>query len=259
MTPMLANLLAVVMAATAQLPPQGQLADTLPVAEKRAAVPWGTGERLEYEVRFSAIRVGQASMEIMGVQNIRGQDAWHAQFKLSGRAVFYRVNDVFNSWIDVGSLASLRFHSDIEEGRRKREKQYEIFPSRRVYQELGQPEQPSVALPLDDASFLYFIRTVPLEVGKTYEFNRYFRPDRNPVKITVLRKEKVRVPAGEYDAIVVRPSIKTSGIFSEGGEAEVWLTDDPARYLLQIKSKLPFGSINLYLRSIRPATATQSR
>jgi len=31
--------------------------------------------------------------------------------------------------------------------------------------------------PLDDAAFLYWIRTVPLEVGKKrYEYRRYFRP-----------------------------------------------------------------------------------
>jgi len=112
--------------------------------------------------------------------------------------------------------------------------------------------------PLDDGSFLYFIRTVPLEVGQTYEFNRYFRPDRNPVKITVVRKEKVKVPAGTFDAVVVRPSIKTKGIFSENGHAEVWLSDDDKRIMLQMKSKLSFGSLSLYLKSYRPAPAAQA-
>ena len=35
------------------------------------------------------------------------------------------------------------------------------------------------------------------EVG-SYEFNRYFKPDRNPVRLTVLRKERIKVPAGEF-------------------------------------------------------------
>ena len=90
-------------------------------------------------------------------------------------------------------------------------------------------------------------------MGQTYSFNRYFKPDRNPVTIKVVRKERIRVPAGEFDAIVVQPIIKTPGIFSENGHAEVWLSDDKHRIMLQMKSALSFGSINLYLTSYRPA------
>jgi hypothetical protein len=79
----------------------------------------------------------------------------------------------------------------------------------------------------------------------------------------VLRKEHIKVPAGEFDAIVVRPAIKTKGIFSEGGRAEVWLSDDSNRIMLQMKSKLPFGSLNLYLtkysRAAAPAAAPSER
>ena len=75
---------------------------------------------------------------------------------------------------------------------------------------------------------MYFVRTIPLEVGKTYDFNRYFRPDRNPVQIRVLRKDTIKVPAGTFQTIVIQPVIKSKGIFSEKGHAEMWLTDDSA-------------------------------
>jgi len=129
------------------------------------------------------------------------------------------------------------------------------MPDRGVVLEEGKPEAPTVPAPLDDGAFLYFVRTIPLEVGKTYEFDRYFRPDRNPVTIRVLRKEHIRVPAGEFDAIVLQPIIKTKGIFSEGGRAEIWLSDDSNRIMLQMKSKLPFGSLNLYLTSYQRGAA----
>ena len=107
--------------------------------------------------------------------------------------------------------------------------------------------------PLDDGSFLYFIRTQLLEVGKEYTYDRYFDPEANPVRIRVLRKERLRVPAGEFDAIVLQPIIKTSGIFSEGGSATIWLSDDSRRMVLQLKSRLSFGSLNLYLLRYRLA------
>ncbi|HEU4879039.1 MAG TPA: DUF3108 domain-containing protein, partial [Gemmatimonadaceae bacterium] len=60
---------------------------------------------------------------------------------------------------------------------------------------------------------------------------------------------------GTFNAIVVQPIIKTKGIFSEKGQAEVWLSDDSARMLLQVKSKLSFGSLNLFLKSYTPPTS----
>ena len=230
-----------------------------PAAQQSAApaapspVPFGVGERLSYEVRFGPLKVGSGSMEVMGVESVRGRQAYHTQFRVKGGTFFYKVNDVMSSWIDAQTLASLRYVQDFEEGGRDREKKYEIYPERRVYQEEGRPEQPSVSEPLDDGSFLYFIRTIPLEVGKTYVFDRYFKPDRNPVKIRVLRREKVKVPAGTFDAIVVSPAIKTKGIFSENGRAEVWLSDDDRKIMLQMKSQLSFGTLQLFLKSYRPA------
>jgi hypothetical protein len=68
--------------------------------------------------------------------------------------------------------------------------------------------------------------------------------------VTVLRRERIRVPAGTFDAIVVRPTIKTTGIFSEGGRAEVWFADDSTRRMLQMTSRLSLGSLSLELRRI---------
>ena len=59
------------------------------------------------------------------------------------------------------------------------------------------------------------------------------------------------MPAGRFDCVVLQPVMDTLGIFSENGKAEVWLSDDSRHVLVQLKSKLSFGSINLYLRSYK--------
>ncbi|MEO6525706.1 MAG: DUF3108 domain-containing protein [Gemmatimonadaceae bacterium] len=224
----------------------------------RMPVPFGVGERLDYEVRFGSFKVGNGAMEVAGIQHVRGRETWHTVFTVQGGTFVYRVNDRNESWIDTHTGNSLRFRQDLNEGGRDTERHFEIFPERAVFVENGEPEVPSVKNPLDDGSFLYFLRTIPLTVGETYSFDRYFRPDRNPVTIRVLRRERIRVPAGDFNAIVVQPVIKTKGIFSENGHAEVWLSDDDNRIMLQMKSGLPFGSLNLYLKSYRPAQARTS-
>ena len=223
---------------------------------KHAKVPFGPGERMEYDVKFGALRVGNAHMEVVGLENLRGRPAWHTAFWVQGGNFLYRVNDVYESWMDAETLSSLRFVQELEEGGKDTERRFEIYPDRGVFvQTSNKPptEEKSVSQPLDDGSFLYFIRTIPLVVGQTYDFDRYFRPDRNPVRIRVLRKERINVPAGTFNAIVLQPVIKTKGIFSENGHAEIWLSDDDRHIMLQLKSKLSFGSLNLYLKSYFPS------
>jgi hypothetical protein len=249
-----ASLVAIGLAALVATTAQAQQASggTSP-ATTAVSRPFVPGERLSYDVYFGVIKVGTGSMEVRGIDTVRGRPAYHTTFRISGGIPLYSVDDVFESWFSVDDLASLRFVQDQNEGSRERQHRYEIFPERRTYDDLTdeKPEQPSVADPLDDGSFVYFVRTVPLEVGKTYEFQRYFKPDRNPVTIRVLRRERVKVPAGTFDAVVVQPVIKTKGVFSEDGHAELWISDDEQRMILQMKSRLSFGSLDLYLTNAR--------
>lgn len=243
------------------------LTDVLPTSRATLSrdavdVPFGAGEKSTFEVRFGAVRVGNGSLSVVGLDNVRGRDAWHIAFNVQGGTFFYRVNDVYESWIDTRTMNSLLFNRQIEEGTRDRTQSYEIIPERGTYIERTRQKtttKKTVEAPLDEGAFLYFVRTIPLVVGQSYEFHRYFIPDRNPVRLRVLRKERVTVPAGTYNAIVVQPIIKTKGIFSEKGQAEVWLSDDSARILLQVKSKLSFGSLNLYLKSYTPPTGQTTR
>jgi hypothetical protein len=247
---------------------QDQLALAQPSVETRSAVaadarevPFGVGERSTFEVRFGGVRVGSGMLEVAARTTLRGRDAWHTRFNVTGGTFFYRVDDVYESWIDAVTLNSLAFNRQIEEGTRERIQKYEIMPDNGTYIERTRQKttvKKTVDDPMDEGAFLYFIRTIPLEVGKTYDFHRYFIPDRNPVRIRVLRKERVTVPAGTFNAIVIQPVIKTRGIFSEKGQAEVWLSDDPTRILLQVKSKLSFGSLNLYLKSYTPPTGQRT-
>mgnify|MGYP001544470862 FL=1 len=221
------------------------------------SVPFSVGEEADYDVKFGALRVGSASTLVQDIEDVRGISAWHTVFRLRGGTFFYHVNDVFESWIDRNTFSSLRFYQTQQEGSNDRQKRYEIYPDRGTYTELDKDpprDHEGVKDPLDDGSFLFFVRTLPLQVGQTYESNRYFRPERNPIRVRVLRKETIEVPAGKFDCIVVQPVIKTQGIFSQNGAAEVWLSDDSRHILVQLKSKLSFGSINLYLRSYKPGS-----
>lgn len=245
------GVLAIALTAT---PLVSQELDHQPLA--RAVVPFAAGERADYSVKYGPFSVGSGVMEVIGLDTIRGLQAWHTIFRVRGGVPGFRVNDRMESWMDAYTLASLRHRQELSEGSRERERQFEIFPEKGIYTEDGGEPRPTVALPLDDGSFLYFLRTIPLEIGQEYTFDRYFRPDRNPVRIQVLRRDTIRVPAGTFPTVVIRPLINARGVFSENGRAEVWLTDDSRRLMVQMKSHLKLGSLSLYLKSYRPAADT---
>jgi Protein of unknown function (DUF3108) len=216
------------------------------------------GQRFIYSVSFSRLRVGSAEMTLAGREALSGHPVWQAVLHITAGFGFFGVDDNMVSWFDTATFASRHFVQRLREGRYHADRDFRIDPERRVYSNKGQPDVPSVALPLDEVSFLYFIRTLRLDSGAVLTFNRYFQPEGNPVRIRVIGRERIQVPAGEFAAIVIEPEFRTGGIFSKNGQARVWLSDDSARTLLQLKSRLSFGSINLYLNRIISAPKTKT-
>lgn len=227
-----------------------------PVRPAEAArVPFGVGERMEYDVRFKGIHVGSGNMEVLPMDTVRGIDTWHTIFRMSGGIPFYHVNDKYETWLDTRTLASLRYWQDIDEGSYEPKRHYEIFPEKRQYIENNKDSGESVDHPLDDGSFIYYLRTVPLRVGMDTTFNDYFKAAKNPIRFKVLRKDTIDVPAGRFPALVVQPIFQSS-LFADGGHAEVWFSDDANRIMLQMKSNVRFGSLSLYLKSYHPSQMT---
>ena len=249
--------LALVLLATFARPSEAVVqTDSTAVALARPAprpMPFGAGERMEYIAKVGWNHVGTGSMETVGIVDVRGRPAVHTRFQLKGRWFFFRANYLLESWIDQATFTSLRFTTDNDEDPSDKDRVFDIFPDRQTYTINGGEELPSVEDPLEEAALLYFVRTMELEVGQTYTLNRYFRPDRNPVIVKVLRKETVKLPAGTYNTIVIQPIIKSKGIFSEGGNALIWLSDDKDRIMVQMRVKLKVATINLQLTSHRPA------
>lgn len=212
-----------------------------------AACALHPGERGEYAVKYGVLPVGSGTITI-DADSVRGLPVWRMALSVSGGVPFFHVEERIESWFQPESLRALRFVQHLREGSRKYDRAYDFYPDRRVAVDQEGKEFPSVEAPLDDASFIFFLRLQPLEVGRTYVYDRYFRAETNPVTVTVLRRERVEVPAGKFDAIVVRPVIKTSGVFRENGRAEAWLADDSTRMLLKLSAHIAFGSLTVSLR-----------
>ena len=216
------------------------------------APPFRVGEQLLYQVKYGRIPIGRASMSVVGIEDVRGRPSYHVAFRIDGGLPGLQVHDSYESWLDTATLASRRHVQEIREVRYRRTTRYEIYPEQREYRENDEDSlHASVAAPLDEGSFVYFLRTVRVPVGQTREFHQYFKPDRNPVVIRAIRRDTVEVPSGRYPTVVVRPTIRARGIFAEDGEAELWISDDERRMLVQLRTRFAGFSLSLLLTEVR--------
>lgn len=226
-------------------------------AGRAVPVPFGVGERAEYSVSLGIFgRVGQGTMEVLGIEKVHGHDSYHLRFDLKGKVLVGSVDDTFQSWLDVDQLFARRFHKRQHEINYRTDRAYDFFPDRMVFQnrETGNTDRLASPEPLDEVSFLYFVRTIDLAPGETYTFHRYYKDSGNPVTLKVLRREIMKGPnGGDVPVVVVQPIIKTSGLFGEGGRAEVYFTDDRRRILVKMTSKVPIiGRLGLTLTGYTP-------
>lgn len=214
------------------------------------------GESATYDVELRGRRVGKGSLEVVGRDTVEGRNTVHASLKVAGGLLFAKVDDRFDSWFDPHHFVSRRFVQDQRELRRTRQRRYEIAPEQGTVRETitGRVDSLSTDEPLDDVSFLFFVRTLPLRVGDVDTIPRYFKSGRDVI-IRVIGKKTVTVPAGTFETIVVQPTITNAGgLFGQGGNAEVYFTDDAARTLVMLRSRVPvLGSLSLILRDSNAA------
>jgi hypothetical protein len=241
-------------ASTPGVPPE-------PTTPPLASYPFAVGEKLSYSAKLGLLTLGSGTLEVAAIDTVRGVESFRLRFRLQGKTMFYSLDDVLESWVGTGDMNSRRFVQDFVENDKTSKRQYEIFPDSGFYREHGRDRTlPTPAEPLDDAAFFYFVRMTPLEVGKKYTYDRYFRKDKNPVTIQVLKREKMELPDGSrIQCLVLHPTIDTKGLFSKRSETQIWLTDDVRRLPVQIRTKFPFGTITLRLKNmVLPPTTTSA-
>jgi hypothetical protein len=207
-----------------------------------APYPFSVGETLRYEAKLGYFPVGTASVTVARLVRERGAEAF--EFALSGRGgpPGWRVSYDLTSHVGTARFHSLRFHRRLVQGGKVDERGYEIVPDSARYREVGVPgDWVAPSEPLDELAFLYYLRSAPLEVGRSYRLSRYFKTGYNPVEVYVDGKESVPVPGrGSTPCLAVR-------VVARGSIMRVWFTDDKRRIPTQLELPLPFGSVMLTL------------
>ena len=104
----------------------------------------------------------------------------------------------------------------------------------------------------DVLSAIYFIRTQPLEVGKTFEVYIGDGGKVYTVPVKVVEKKRMKTILGRVDVLKVNPELfgPERLIDKEKGEFSIWITDDARHIPVASRVKTDYGTFDIKLKRI---------
>lgn len=224
--------------------------------------PIWVGERLVYSISYLGMSAGDFTLEVLPHKVISSRKVYH----IKGTAVtsslfslFYRLNDMVETFIDFNGVFSQRFHILLDETKQVRDslelndsEKSQTFYWNRWDRRQGGYEETKQFAPVppfaqDSLSALYFVRTVPLTLGSTFSFPVISEAKSFEAVCTVVRKEKMVSPLGRVDTIVIQPEMKYQGILKKNGNSFLWVTDDDRRIPIRLEAKVRIGTVTANL------------
>ena len=215
------------------------------------SLPFSPGEKLTFQVRWSFIPAGEAVLEVLPIETVRGVRAHH--FVMTAQTyplidVFYKVRDRIDSYTDIEMTHTLLYRKR-NRGRRTRDVvvTFDWEKTEAQYSNWGKRAPPISLVPgsFDPLSIFYAFRCheptennqiqAPVTDGKKCVMG----------KATVIRKERITVVGGTYDTYLVEPDLEhIGGVFQKSPHAKlkIWVTADSKRMPVKVKSKVVVGS-----------------
>lgn len=208
-------------------------------------------EKFEYDLTWTGIKAGSSTLEIVDEgKNIKIISTAKSADWVSA---FYTVEDRVETILTkktaipfIGQPSNYRVK--IREGRHRRDKEV-IFRqdiSKVTYIDHLGNEKHEFDVPLftlDPLSSFHLVRTMRLVVGEPVYVTIFDSKKVWNVEVQVLRKEKVALATGTVDTIVIKPLMKSEGIFYKKGDIYIWLTDDEKRIPVKLQTKVVIGSV----------------
>lgn len=213
----------------------------LSLPAQSTSLPFSIGEKLSYRVSVSKMgTVGSGSMWVEGPVDVRGISTWLLRFDFSAGFGPMKAVDRTSSWLDPVHMAAQRYSKHEKHVLAKRDERVEIFASDKKWTAAdGESGVSPTDEPLDELSFMYFIRTLPLTADTTYRLNRHFDPARSPTTVKVVGHETVATPAGRFETTVVEMRVRDSRRYRGEGVIRINLSDDAMRIPVRIESAMP--------------------
>ncbi|HXG39166.1 MAG TPA: DUF3108 domain-containing protein [Bacteroidota bacterium] len=214
---------------------------------------FSVGERLVFDVSYSFITAGEAVFEIARIDTVNGRPSYRILFSVNSTPSFswiYRVEDRYETVVDMQGLFPWRFSQRIREGKYARDFQAEFDQINHVARTTEGifPIPPYVQ---DVVSAFYYTRTVDFSgfaVGQKFAMQNFYKDSTYILNVKFLGRQQIKVKVGTFNCIIVEPMIREGGLFKSEGRVLIWLTDDERKIPVKVSTQIVVGSIEAELR-----------
>jgi len=174
-------------------------------------------------------------------------------------ALLFPVRDRFESRFDPRSFCSQSITKHTVEGLRQRDTQIRFDYHRRksVLDETNlrtsQKKREEADIPgcvTDVLSGIYYVGSLPLQMGGNHVFPLNDGGNTVDVRLTVEGREQLKTDAGTFSTIRVRTEA-SAGPLKDRGKIWLWYTDDNLRIPVQMRSSLFWGTLTLKLQRVQ--------
>jgi hypothetical protein len=225
------------------------------VCAAKSALAFPIPERLEFEISYGGITAGRAVQEVTLVGNevhivstARSADWLKLFFPVDDRIESILIKGAPPHFIGVPRL----YRERIREGWSRFEKDA-VFDcelldvNTKDFLNKTEITRKITRRTFDTLSSFYYFRTVALQVGTSSFIDIFDCKNLWNTEVQVLRREQIKTKLGIFKTIVIKPLLKSAGIFARTGDIFIWLTDDDRRIPVLMTSKVRIGSITVTL------------
>lgn len=210
-------------------------------AAQDLSLPFQVGEALEYNVHVQrGGDVGSGRMWVEGPVVQDGHTVWLLRFDMEAGKGPIRARDRTSSWLNPVSMAITRYEKEERHPLSRSREAVTIDADSGTWQDAEGPEGVLGSYrPLDELSFLYFLRTLPIDRDTTMEFSRHFDPARNPTVVKVVGTDTLETPLGIFRTRVLEMHVRDPKRYKGTGVIRIHLYEGACRIPVRIESRMP--------------------
>lgn len=236
-----------------------------PALRRNGKLPFKPGERTVLSLTYFGVEAGTLDLRVLPYKYIGDRKVVHIRGHGASTSVFamvYKVDDVGDSYMDYDGLFAHKLQLKVNESARKQDllelydqrKQQVYYWERLVHDKKGlritQFTKEIVDYTQDAVTAAFYLRTLPLEVGKEYSYPMVSNGRVWNVTAKVLRREMLTTEKGVFPALVIQPETRFEGVLSKAGDSFFWISDDEHRSFLKIDAKIKVGKVIAYLKEL---------
>jgi hypothetical protein len=213
------------------------------------------GEKLQYRMHYGPFNAGYATLEIQNepvLVNGRRTFNIKASAKSSGSIDFLynKVRNDYETYMDEEYLVPLKYTKKVEEGK-YRDSDFALFDRDANKINAKKASIDNVSNQVQDLLSVYYWTRVwdvkNAKVGDTYPTVFYMDGKVYNYAIKYLGKEVVKIDAGKFNAIKIRPQVKTGDFFKNEDALTIWVSDDDNHIVLKVESEIFVGAVAMTL------------